>query len=81
MIGNDLLTSGAACHTTLIDGYVVEGHVPVPLIERLLRERPEIPGIALPGMPQGSPGMSGIKAEPFTIYTISPAAPRIYAVH
>ena len=46
------------CHTTLLDGYVVEGHVPAGAIERLLRERPHIRGISLPGMPQGSPGMT-----------------------
>ena len=47
----------ASCHTTLVDGYVVEGHVPIPAVQRLLRERPSIKGIAVPGMPLGSPGM------------------------
>ena len=46
-----------ACHTALIDGYVVEGHVPADLIDRLLRERPPIAGIAVAGMPVGAPGM------------------------
>src|SRR5262245_9470869 len=46
-----------ACHTALVEGYVVEGHVPADLIDRLLRERPPIAGIAVPGMPSGSPGM------------------------
>jgi hypothetical protein len=46
-----------SCHTTLVGGYVVEGHVPADLIRRLLAERPEIAGIAVPGMPLGSPGM------------------------
>ena len=45
------------CHTALIDGYVVEGHVPADLIARMLEERPQIVGIAVPGMPVGSPGM------------------------
>jgi hypothetical protein len=45
------------CHTALVDGYVVEGHVPADLIDRLLRERPRVAGIAVPGMPIGSPGM------------------------
>jgi hypothetical protein len=45
------------CHTALVDGYVIEGHVPADLIERLLRERPPITGLAVPGMPAGSPGM------------------------
>lgn len=47
----------ASCHTALVDGYVVEGHVPADLIERLLRERPPVTGLAVPGMPVGSPGM------------------------
>ncbi len=45
------------CHTAVIDGYVVEGHVPFAAIAKLLEERPEITGIAVPGMPLGSPGM------------------------
>lgn len=47
-----------ACHTALIDGYVVEGHVPVEAINKLLQERPEAKGIAVPGMPAQSPGMT-----------------------
>ncbi len=46
-----------ACHTAIVDGYVVEGHVPADLIDRLLQERPRVTGIAVPGMPAGSPGM------------------------
>ena len=46
-----------SCHTAVVDGYVVEGHVPADVIRRLLRERPQIAGIAVPGMPIGSPGM------------------------
>lgn len=68
------------CHTMLVDGYVVEGHVPVRSLDRLLTERPDIRGIALPGMPLGSPGMSGTKAAPFTIYEITDRAPKIFAV-
>ncbi|RDD62047.1 hypothetical protein DRB17_09410 [Ferruginivarius sediminum] len=49
----------AACHTAIVDGYVVEGHVPVSAIEQLLRERPKLSGIAVPGMPADSPGMGG----------------------
>ncbi len=47
----------ASCHTALIDGYVVEGHVPADAIDRMLEDQPEIKGIAVPGMPIGSPGM------------------------
>jgi hypothetical protein len=68
------------CHTTLIDGYVVEGHVPVASILRLLTERPDIKGISLPGMPAGSPGMSGEKTAPFTIYAIGDEPAKVFAV-
>lgn len=46
-----------SCHTAIVGGYLVEGHVPAVIIERLLRERPNIVGIGVPGMPAGSPGM------------------------
>lgn len=46
-----------ACHTAVVDGYVVEGHVPADLIRKLLAERPAVAGLAVPGMPIGSPGM------------------------
>lgn len=59
-----------SCHTAVIDGYTVEGHVPVEAIEDLLTDRPDIDGIALPGMPPGSPGMSGEKAAPFEVLAI-----------
>lgn len=60
-----------SCHTALIDGYVVEGHVPVVEIERLLTERPDVVGIAVPGMPIGSPGMAmeGAAPQPFDVVT------------
>lgn len=69
------------CHTTFIDGYVVDGHVPVNVVRKLLSERPAIAGITLPGMPMGSPGMNGAKTEPFTIYSVTKdgAAPNVYA--
>jgi hypothetical protein len=58
-----------SCHTALVDGYVIEGHVPVKDIERLLAERPDVVGIAVPGMPIGSPGMevAGTAPEPFDV--------------
>lgn len=59
-----------SCHTTLVEGYVVEGHMPVEAIAKLLKERPDIKGIALPGMPHGSPGMGGNKNGTWTVYTI-----------
>jgi len=68
------------CHTTLLDGYVVEGHVPVQTINRLLTERPSIKGISLPDMPPGSPGMTGRKTEPFVIYGFGGSSPQVYSV-
>jgi hypothetical protein len=68
------------CHLSLVDGYVVGGHVPIEVVNRLLSERPDITGITLPGMPLGSPGMNGEKTAPFTIYEIAKGARRVYAV-
>ena len=60
-----------SCHTTLIGNYVVEGHVPVDVIQRLLTERPNLIGISLPGMPPGTPGMDGPKEGPWTIFAFA----------
>ncbi|HLG90370.1 MAG TPA: DUF411 domain-containing protein [Alphaproteobacteria bacterium] len=70
----------APCHLSLVDGYVVGGHVPVEVVNRLLTERPKITGITLPGMPQGSPGMTGRKIAPFNIFEITRSPYRLYAV-
>lgn len=59
-----------SCHTTTMDGYVIEGHVPIEALVKLRTERPSIAGIALPGMPAGSPGMSGMKAGPFLVLSL-----------
>jgi hypothetical protein len=69
------------CHTMFVDRYVVDGHVPVSVIRKLLSERPAIAGITLPGMPEGSPGMTGRKSGPFTIYAVTKdgAPPKVYA--
>ena len=56
---NGVPEGAGSCHTALIDGYVVEGHVPVGAITKLLDERPDAVGLALPGMPPDSPGMGG----------------------
>jgi hypothetical protein len=53
-----------SCHTAIVDGYVIEGHVPMADIERLLDERPDIVGLAVLGMPAGSPGMDGGNGAP-----------------
>ena len=59
-----------SCHTTIIDNYFIEGHVPLEAINKLLKERPDIDGLALPGMPIGTPGMPGDKEEPYVIYQL-----------
>jgi hypothetical protein len=68
--GHDLPDATWSCHTAIIDGYVVEGHVPIAAIEDLLAKRPAIDGIALPGMPAGSPGMPGVQAGPLQVLGI-----------
>jgi hypothetical protein len=60
-----------SCHTVEIENYFVEGHVPIEAIQKLLNEKPDINGIALPGMPSGSPGMPGLKMEKFKIHQIT----------
>ena len=60
----------ASCHTALVDGYVVEGHVPADDVRRLLDERPPIAGIAVPGMPRGSPGMEGPNPQPYDVIAL-----------
>jgi hypothetical protein len=59
-----------SCHTAVIDGYVIEGHVPAAQVHRLLAERPAIRGLAVPGMPEGSPGMEGPNPEAYTVYAL-----------
>ncbi|MGE0308670.1 MAG: DUF411 domain-containing protein [Acidimicrobiia bacterium] len=56
---NDITDDAASCHTAEVDGYLIEGHVPAEAIGRLLGERPDAVGLALPGMPADSPGMGG----------------------
>jgi hypothetical protein len=69
------------CHTMFVDGYVVDGHVPVEIVRKLLTERPAIAGITLPGMPSGSPGMTGEKTQTFVIYAVTKDGkpPTVYA--
>ena len=61
----------ASCHTAVVDGYAVEGHVPAADIKRLLRERPKAIGLAVPGMPQDAPGMDLGKGEPYDVLLFS----------
>ncbi len=59
-----------SCHTTIIGRYFIEGHVPLEAVNKLLKEQPDIDGIALPGMPMGTPGMPGKKEDPFVVYQL-----------
>lgn len=73
-----------SCHTAIVNGYVVEGHVPAADVRRLLKEKPAIAGIAVGGMPIGSPGMETpyVKAEPFNVMSFDKnGATRVYAKH
>ena len=68
-----------SCHTTMIGRYAVEGHVPADAIDKLLEQRPFTRGIAMPGMPAGSPGMGGSKQGPFEVFYISDQSqPRLF---
>ena len=57
----------ASCHTAVVNGYSIEGHVPAGDIQRLLREMPKAKGLAVPGMPVGSPGMEGPRVDPYAV--------------
>ena len=71
----------ASCHTAQIEGYVIEGHVPASAIKRLLSERPSAIGLAVAGMPVGSPGMQvpGAPDEVFHVVLFGPSGQRVYA--
>ena len=63
-----------SCHTAVVDGYVVEGHIPADVVQKLLKERPKLAGIAVPGMPMGSPGMEqGGMKDPYDVLTFDAA--------
>jgi hypothetical protein len=59
-----------ACHTAIVGGYAIEGHVPAREIKRLLAERPKARGLAVPGMPAGSPGMEGGRSVPYDVLLV-----------
>ena len=76
--------SAQSCHTAVVNGYVVEGHVPAADVKRMLKEKPAIVGLALPGMPAGSPGMEvpGIQPPPYQVLSIDKrGATKVYARH
>ena len=73
-----------SCHTAIIDGMTFEGHVPIADMKRVLAQRPKgVTGLAVAGMPMGSPGMEmpGMKAQPFDVIAFGPGARRVFAHH
>ena len=62
-------TGLTACHTAMVNGYLIEGHVPAADIDRLLAQKPRVVGLAVPGMPAGSPGMEGASAQRYQVLT------------
>jgi hypothetical protein len=68
----------AACHTAQLSGYIVEGHVPAAALRRLLAEKPQAKGLAVPGMPVGSPGMEGGPPEKYDVVLFGPHGRRTY---
>ena len=73
----------ASCHTTVIEGYVIEGHVPAREIRRLLADRPEdVRGLAVAGMPLGSPGLeAGGRVQPYQVVAFGDFGQRVYATY
>lgn len=60
-----------SCHTALVNGYVMEGHIPAPDIIRFLKEKPDALGLAVPDMPHGSPGMEGRRVDPYNVLKVN----------
>jgi hypothetical protein len=67
-----------SCHTAIIGNYIVEGHIPSKVIDKLLAEKPAIDGIGMAGMPSGSPGMPGPKNETWKIYSMKDGQISLY---
>ena len=68
----------AACHTAEVAGYIIEGHVPAAALKRFLAEKPQATGLAVPGMPVGSPGMEGGRPEKYDVVLFTPNSRRTY---
>jgi hypothetical protein len=73
-------SSAMSCHTAELASYVLEGHVPVPAIDKLLSEKPAIRGLAVPGMPVGSPGMEveGMEPEAYEVMAFGAGTPSVF---
>src|SRR5687767_2960634 len=81
---NGVPARAQSCHTAIVDGYVLEGHVPAADVQRLLKERPAVVGLAVPGMPIGSPGMEvpNVKAQAFNVVSFNKAGEvKVFASH
>ncbi len=70
-----------SCHTATVDAYVIEGHVPVGDIHQLLKQKPNVAGLAVPGMPMGSPGMEGSYRDPYEVIVFGQERNRVFARH
>lgn len=70
-----------SCHTAIVGGYVIEGHVPVADIQRLIREKPKVAGLAVPGMPMGSPGMEGSHTDKYDVIAFGGGQTEVFARH
>lgn len=73
-------SSLASCHTAVVGGFAIEGHVPADVVKQALKERPAILGLAVPGMPMGAPGMEGPRKDPYDVIAFDRAGKtRVYA--
>ena len=71
----------ASCHTSVVNGYIIEGHVPAADIQRLLRDKPKVAGLAVPGMVTGSPGMEGSRSDPYNVIAFGEGKTSVFARH
>lgn len=74
----DAMTS---CHTAVVNGYLIEGHVPAADIQRLLRDKPKVAGLAVPGMVTGSPGMEGARSDPYNVIAFGEGKTSVFSRH
>lgn len=70
-----------SCHTGVVKGYAIEGHVPASSIKKLLKEKPKASGLAVPGMPMGSPGMEGSRKDAYEVLLVKDGKARTYTRH
>ena len=80
-VANNVPAELASCHTAIVDGYVIEGHVPAADIKRLLEEQPNVIGLTVPGMPHGSPGMETGRVDDYAVlsWTRNDSTPAIFS--